>query len=275
MRQVRVVRIAVEGELEDPRPGYVELVAESGHVRRDHPRSSAMNGRPPSSFWTAVKNSAPGRAPTGPLGRRRSRLARARPPRSRGSDPGGSRRRGPAGRAVGRCTSDSRFDEGLPVVDRVAPELPVRAEVVGRHAGDEARLVVSSSRNNSRVGPDVARVGGDEKRQIADQAHAPGMGVLLEACPLAEQQELGEANLIDRVRQLSRACARAGRFAPDQLGRPLEVMRAVVSGLQRAEQGVVVQPVRLVVAELLKGGPQVRTRPRAEAGSRPFRAAGA
>ena len=71
------------------------------------------------------------------------------------------------------------------------------------------------------------------------------MGVLLEACPLAEQQELCEANLIDLVRQVAAGLGQGGRVAPDQLGRPLEVIGAVVPDFQRPEQGVVVQPVRL------------------------------
>ena len=108
-----------------------------------------------------------------------------------------------------------------------------------------------------RVGPDVARVGGDEEGQVADQAQAPGPGVLLEACPLAEQDELCPADLIDRVGQVPTGPGQGRRVAPDQLGRPLEVMDAVVPGLQGPEQGVVLQPVRLLAAELLVGGPQV------------------
>ena len=71
-----------------------------------------------------------------------------------------------------------------------------------------------------RVGPDIARVGGDKEGQVADQAHAPGPGVLLEALPLAEQQELCQADLIDRIRQFLAGRGKGGRVAPDQLGRP-------------------------------------------------------
>ena len=38
MGQVRVVRIAVEGELEDPHAGQMELIAQRGHVGRDQPQ---------------------------------------------------------------------------------------------------------------------------------------------------------------------------------------------------------------------------------------------
>ena len=149
----------------------------------------------------------------------------------------------------------------LPVIDGVAPELSLGAEVVRRHAGHEARPALLVEQEQFRVGPDIARVGGDEEGQVADQAQAPGLGVLLEACPLAEQQELCEADLIDRVRQVPAGPGQGSRVAPDQLGRPLEVIGALVPGFQRPEQGVVLQPVRLLVAELLIGGPQVGARP--------------
>ena len=68
------------------------------------------------------------------------------------------------------------------------------------------------------------------------------MRVLLEALRLAKQQELSKANELDLIRQLAPRLGQRGRRAPDQLGRPLEVAGAVVPGLQRAEQGVVVQP---------------------------------
>ena len=36
--KMRVIRVAVEGKLQDPRPGQVELVAKGAHVRRDQPQ---------------------------------------------------------------------------------------------------------------------------------------------------------------------------------------------------------------------------------------------
>ena len=73
--------------------------------------------------------------------------------------------------------------QGVPVIDRVAPELSLGTEVVGWHAGDEARPVLFVQQEQLRVGPHVARVGGDEEGQIADQAHALGVGMFLQAFP--------------------------------------------------------------------------------------------
>ena len=60
VRQVRVIGMPVESELEHPRPGQVELVAQGDTSGVISPKSSAMNGRPPSSLCAALKNSAPG-----------------------------------------------------------------------------------------------------------------------------------------------------------------------------------------------------------------------
>jgi hypothetical protein len=56
-----------------------------------------------------------------------------------------------------------------------------------------------------RVGPHVARVRRDEKREVADQAHVLGTGVRFQTRPLTEDQELREPNLLDLVRQISSA----------------------------------------------------------------------
>ena len=53
------------------------------------------------------------------------------------------------------------------------------------------------------VRPDVTRVGRNEKREVADQAHTSCPTVSHEALPLAEEQELSKANLLDFTRQLA------------------------------------------------------------------------
>ena len=142
--------------------------------------------------------------------------------------------------------------QGVPVVDGVAPELSLRAEIIRGYAGDEERPLPFVQQEQLRVGPNVARVGGDEKGQVADQAQAPGAGMFLQPFALAEQQELRKTNLIDPGRQIAPGCGQSGRHAPDQLCRPFEVVSSVVFGFQYPEQGIIFQPVRLVVAELFK-----------------------
>ena len=56
----------------------------------------------------------------------------------------------------------------LPVIDGVIPELPLDTEVIGRDAREKARPVPFVQQEQLRVAPDVARVGGNVERQVAD-----------------------------------------------------------------------------------------------------------
>ena len=54
-----------------------------------------------------------------------------------------------------------------------------------------------------RVGPHVARVWRNEKRQVPDQVDAFGASIFPESFALTEQQELGEAYLLDQFSQVA------------------------------------------------------------------------
>ena len=81
-----------------------------------------------------------------------------------------------------------------------------------------------------RVGPNVARIRGNEKGQVANQAHALRMCVFPEPFALAEQQELREAHPADLIRQFASDLLERRRLALDQLCRPFEVIRVVEPG---------------------------------------------
>ena len=72
----------------------------------------------------------------------------------------------------------------------------------------------------------VARVGRDEERQVANQAQALAVGVCLEPLALAEQQELREAHLADLIRQFASDPVEHHRLALNQPCRPFEVIRS-------------------------------------------------
>ena len=80
----------------------------------------------------------------------------------------------------------------------------------------------------------------------------------LQAFSLAEQQKLCQAHLIDLERQVSPGPGQGCWSTLHQLCRPREVIGVIVSNFQSTEQGIIVQPVRLVVAELLKSKLQIR-----------------
>jgi hypothetical protein len=70
-----------------------------------------------------------------------------------------------------------------PVVERVAPELAGRAEVIGGHAGDKSRPAPLGQKEDFGVRPDIAGIGRHEERHVSDQAHTVGVRVRFQ--PLA------------------------------------------------------------------------------------------
>src|SRR5262245_16588822 len=91
----------------------------------------------------------------------------------------------------------------VPVVDGVAPELTLGAEIIWGHAGHKLWPLVFVQQEQLRVGPNVARVRRNEKGQVTNQAHALSYGVSFKALALAEQQELSKANLINVACQIA------------------------------------------------------------------------
>src|ERR1700728_1287907 len=81
---------------------------------------------------------------------------------------------------------------GIPVVNGIAPQLTLRAEIIGRNSGDEARPMLLIEQEELRVRPNVTGIRGNKEGQIPDQAHALGMGMLPELIGLAEHHKLRE-----------------------------------------------------------------------------------
>src|SRR5262249_56940339 len=90
------------------------------------------------------------------------------------------------------------------------------------------------------------------------QAHAFGAGIGLQAGSLTEQQELSKSNLVHVAGQISPRPVQRGRRSADEILRPLEITGAVVSGLESAEERVVVEPVGLVPPKVFEGRAQIR-----------------
>src|SRR5579864_8338888 len=85
----------------------------------------------------------------------------------------------------------------LPVVDGIAPQLPLRAEIVGRNTGNKERMSLFVEQEELRVCPHITRIRRNEERQVANQSHTLGMGVSLEFIGLTKQQKLCKADLVD------------------------------------------------------------------------------
>ena len=105
------------------------------------PKSSAMNGSPPNSFFTALKKSAPGPrthwpdwavgAPAGNMPRRCERAKMIQTNHIYVCEQSTQTIDAPTIASLPKC---------LPVVDRVAPKLTLSTEIIRGHASHEARL---------------------------------------------------------------------------------------------------------------------------------------
>src|SRR4029077_4478627 len=74
----------------------------------------------------------------------------------------------------------ARCSDRVPVIDRITPELPQRAEIIWRYSANEACPVSFIQLEQSRIGPPLARIACNVERQVADEAHAFAVRVLLE-----------------------------------------------------------------------------------------------
>ena len=80
----------------------------------------------------------------------------------------------------------------VPVVERIAPELTVGVEVVGRHAGNRERLAARVEREQIALPPNVDAVAIDVERQVAEEIDAALVRVTLQRGPLQLEQILLE-----------------------------------------------------------------------------------
>jgi hypothetical protein len=265
VRQERVRRVAVEGELQDLHARQLELVAQRLDVRRD--RAEVL----------------------GDDRQVAERVARRLQERGAGSGPvaaldGGLRARGDlpvalhADEVIDAQHVDLREHHAqaldpplvaarrhhVPAVQRVAPELPGRAEVVGRHARDDRRLALRVEEEEIGVGPHVGAVVGDEDRDVADDADAALVCVAAQSRPLAEERHLTELVFEDGARELRPRRRQRVRVAGDQLRGPGAPRRELVLLLERHEEREVLEPGPLRGAEGAEVGLERRARTRGE-----------
>src|SRR6516225_6460607 len=112
--------------------------------------------------------------------------------------------------------------------------------------------------------PDIARVGRNEKRQVTDQSDTLGTSVDLQPLGLAEHQELRKACQPDLSGKLETSPLQCRRVALDQIVGPLAVGSVAKLCFQSTEEGVIIQPMTLISAELLVGRTKVSASARFE-----------
>src|SRR4029077_10787489 len=133
----------------------------------------------------------------------------------------------------------------------VAPKLSVLAEIVWRHPSNKPRTVPFVEQEHFGMGPNVARIGRHKKRKVTDQSNSSRVCILFETLCLFKNQELGKANLIHQLRQLSPSLGHGGRSAANEFYRPIKIRDALDLLFQAREERIISQPMCLPVAKHL------------------------
>ena len=130
------------------------------------------------------------------------------------------------------------------VVERVAPELPVGAEAVGRDAGDLNGDVAFVQLEHLGLCPHVGGVHRHIDGQVADDADAEGVDIVLERGPLAEEQKLNVGEQLHVVAQHAAVALndRTVLAAANVLIVPLRPRLHAEVALERHEECVIRQP---------------------------------
>ena len=131
----------------------------------------------------------------------------------------------------------------LPVVEGIAPELPVLREVVRRHAGDFHGIALLIQSEELPLAPDVGRVQGDVDGQVPDDLHAPLPGVGLQRRPLPVKEVLDievEVHILGEF--LPPGFHRLRRVVPEGLVRPVQPAFPAEMAFRGEIEGVVLHP---------------------------------
>ena len=131
----------------------------------------------------------------------------------------------------------------VPVVERVAPELAVLCEGIGRHAGHLAGHALAVELEVFGLRPDVRGVERHIDGHVADEADALAVGVIAQRLPLAEEEDLQEDPEVHLVLQLLvRPLHGLAAVQAQILIRPLAPAGHAVAALERHEQRVIPDP---------------------------------
>ncbi len=153
----------------------------------------------------------------------------------------------------------------LPVVEGIAPELPVLAEIVRRHARDLEGAAPAVEEEELSAGPDVGGILRREYREVPDDKKAGLVRRFLERAPLFREEELKGLVAGDLGRPAAALGGDRGPVAqgerlgpivvPERAAPMLGLGLRVVLVLYGPEEGVVLEPRALGILEGLELGP--------------------
>ena len=151
--------------------------------------------------------------------------------------------------------SEAVLCHGLVIVERVAPELPVLAEAVGRDTGDLGGHIVLVKLEHLGFCPHVGGIHRYIDGKIADDADAERVDVRLERLPLAEEEKLNVGEELYILAQLGAVALDdlAALAAADVLVVPLRPRLHAEVALERHEERIVRQPALVFPLERRDG----------------------
>src|SRR5690606_25252665 len=126
----------------------------------------------------------------------------------------------------------------FPCIERIAPELALLVEVVGRHARDRGRPAVGIEAEQVRLPPDIDAVHVDVERQIAEQIHAAGVRVALQRRPRKIEQILTKRDRAEPLALLGENPPQLARRPHARFLWPLPPRRTVEAPAQDLEKPV-------------------------------------
>ena len=140
----------------------------------------------------------------------------------------------------------------IPVVDRVAPELAVPAEAIGRTTGHDARTAGAGELEVFRMRPDVGGIERGVARQIADDADAAVVGVFAQPLPLVVEAVLQEAVEADVGFEQGAVTLDRGGLVRTDVGGPFGPRAAAEVGLHGHKERVFREPRGLLLHIFIK-----------------------
>src|SRR5690606_9992583 len=152
----------------------------------------------------------------------------------------------------------------LPIVRRISPELAGFAEIIGRHTGDEFRFAVRFELKKIAVAPNVRRIESDVDRNVADDGDAFFPGKIMQLFPLLKERELVKFLRKYRVVQVRLRRHHRVRFATLYRRVPFGPALVAVRVAVRLQEGVILEPPIIYIAERVEFGGDVRVVRRSE-----------
>ena len=142
----------------------------------------------------------------------------------------------------------------IPAVQGIAPDLAVLGKGIGGAACDGGGLIVLIQLEQLGMGPDIGTVGRNVDGDIAHDLDVLVVGILFKPCPLLVKLELDVfLELYVKIQLPVVIVQGKAPVHPDILG-PLPEGHFLEEGFQGHEQGIVIEPPVVVIAE----GPELR-----------------